>query len=367
MIIFLLTVLKIGSLLPLTGPLSAYGRDCLMGMKLAADELAIQGYDIKLYVADNYGEPDETVKKLREIVAKGVDVIIGPLISSCVLEIKDEIGREGILLITPSATNDKVTEGNDNIWRICFTDRMQGTAMSKFAYEVLRKNKAAILCDSANPYSRELAKYFAHSFEEMGGEIVYVGFYKSGTFFYAKILDEVIAHSPDCLFIPGYCEDVGHIIREARIRGLDIPLLGTDGWDSPRLVDLSGKHSGENYYCTHFFTGVPSSDVSIFCQKYMERYIMAPSSFSALGYDAVKLIATLAGREGIKSKELKEKIKELKKFEGVTGEMIFEGERDPLKDFYIIRLKDGELQLAKIVKVKKVTSDKIDIEFSEEW
>ncbi|MDI6840079.1 MAG: ABC transporter substrate-binding protein [bacterium] len=336
--------LKIGAVLPLTGPISSYGRDCLLGMKMAVDEVNAAGtkYAVHkkftLIVKDNYGDREETRVKLEELAAENVSVIIGPLTSTNVIAVGPYIDSLRIPVIAPSATNPIVTKVSNLIFRICYTDEFQGETMAKFASYVLDRKKAALLVDTSQIYSKDLAKSFRECFENLGAEIVKEEYYSSTDVDFRRQLSEIRKMKPDCIFVPGYYPQVGLIIKQAREMGIPTPLLGGDGWDSPRLLDLTGKRTGTNFYCTHFFSKDP--EVEDFRANYVSRFVLEPTSFCALGYDAIKLLAYLQLKDA-NCETIVNELSKVRDFKGVTGILSFKKSRDPIKSILILRVQHG--------------------------
>ena len=139
-------------------------------------------------------------------------------------------------MITPSSTNPAVTEKGDYIFRMCFVDPYQGEAMAKYLIGTGVK-KAAILIDVKSDYSTGLAKFFRETFVANGGTIVTTGSYSKGDNDFRAQLNSIKATKPEVIFVPGYYNDIGQIAIQAREIGITQPLVGGDGWESPKLLE----------------------------------------------------------------------------------------------------------------------------------
>jgi branched-chain amino acid transport system substrate-binding protein len=194
-------------------------------------------------------------------------------------------------MITPSSTNDEVTRKGDYIFRICFTDSYQGEYQAVFADQWATTNskpkKVAMLLDVKSDYSQGLGKVFSAKFASLGGKIIGTQSYANGDSDFRSQLTAIKATNPSLLFVPGYYTDIGQIAIQARDLGITVPLLGGDGWESPKLLEIGGKALEGSFYTNHYFFGDPAPTVRNFVQKYKERYGVIPDALAALGYDAM--------------------------------------------------------------------------------
>lgn len=339
--------LKVGVVLPLSGSISSYGRDCLAGMQVAMEEITSEGGKISIVVQDNYGDPTASVDAVKNLVAQGVHLIIGPLTSKNVIEVAPYIDKLKLPLIAPAATSPKVTEASSSIIRICYTDELQGKSIANFAYYVLGKRTTALLVDRTQTYSKDLADAFKQHFQQLGGRVLTEETYATGDTYFQPQLQIIKTYNPDCIFVPGYYEDVASIIKQAAELGIVKFILGGDGWDSSRLLELIGPQLGPYFFCTHFFKNDPS--VRAFRDAYKRKTLMEPSSFSALGYDAIKIL-DVAQFTDTTATEIVYELRRVENFNGVTGNLSFKTGtgspgRDPQKEVLILRLEKGTLSL----------------------
>src|SRR5207248_3267484 len=184
--------------------------------------------------------------------------------------------------ITPSSTNPQVTLVGDYIFRVCFTDPYQGEMLANFASENLKAKNAAILKDVRNDYSVGLAQFFTDAFTKAGGKIVTEVSYSADDKDFKGQLTKIKSAKPDVIFVPGYYTEAGLIAQQARELGLKQPLLGGDGWESPKLVEIGGSALDGSYYSNHYFVGDPNPRVQDFVTKYKAKYSADPDSIAAL-------------------------------------------------------------------------------------
>jgi branched-chain amino acid transport system substrate-binding protein len=279
-------------------------------------------------------------------------------------------------MITPSSTNPKVTQVGDYIFRVCFIDPFQGEVMAKFAWNTLKVSKAAILKDVKNDYSVGLAHFFTDTFTKLGGKILCDESYSEGDIEFRAQLTSIRAKNPDVIFIPGYYTEVGLIARQARDLGIKIPLIGGDGWDSPRLLEIGGEALNNCYYSNHYTPEDPRSEIQNFIKEFKARYNEIPDAMAPLGYDATMIACDAIKRSGILSpenvelafknakgtknlmqaintpenrKKIKDAIAQTKDFPGVTGIITIDENRNAKKPAVVLKVEDQKLKYVETI------------------
>lgn len=336
--------LKIGVILPQEGPASIYGKSALKGASLAIEELKDKeffGKNVEFVIRDNKGLPDLT-KEIMLSFGEDKDVIcvIGPAISKNAFISASVSQRYSLPVLSPTATHPLVTKIGDFVFRVTFTDSIQGAILAKFIYEKLNKKKVAILYEANDPYSEVLSRNFEISLKNLGGEVVTSEFFlEKDTVFYSK-LDKINSLNPEVLFLPVYANYVPLIIKQALEIKFNPVFVGGDGWYSKDLVknnkDIFKKVTA--YISSPFTPDLPSDKVKYFVEKYKEKYGEVPDFASALTYDAVNIVFNVLGK--IEKPERIKFMSGLKgfEFEGVTGRISFKKGKDPLKDVFIIKI-----------------------------
>jgi len=223
--------------------------------------------------------------------------------------------------------------------------------MARFAYNSLGKKKGAILRDVRNDYSVGLADFFTAEFKKLGGTILVDEKYSEGDTDFRAQLTKIKSAQPEFLFVPGYYADAAKIAKQARDLGITVPFIGGDGWESAKLFEIGGKSVEGSFYGNHYFAGDTNPAVSNFVAKFKEKYGEQPDSMAALGYDAAKLLADSIKRAGTTDGEaLRKTLAETSGWEGVTGTMSFDENRNPVKPIVILEIKDGQLALKESMK-----------------
>jgi branched-chain amino acid transport system substrate-binding protein len=336
----------------LTGDQAAFGTSTVQGVTIAAEEInaagGLLGRKIRLVVEDDQGRPDEAASVVTKMITSDeVLALIGENSSNQSLAAAPIAQANGVPMISPSSTNPAVTEKGDHIFRVCFTDPYQGKALATFVRDTLKLDSAAMLVDRRNDYSVGLAAVFRREFESKGGKIVAEQSYSGGDSEFRPQLTTIRGASPKVLFIPGFYTDVGQIAIQARDLGLDVPLVGGDGWDSPTVIQIGGKSVEGSYFSDHYFVGDTRPVVQNFVQKYEKRHGRKPEATAALGYDALHILANAVRAAGsLDRKAIRDRIAATKDYEGVSGTITMGPDRNPIKPVAMIRIENGQMNFA---------------------
>jgi len=336
----------------LTGDQAAFGTSTVQGVRIAAEEInaagGILGKKIRLVVEDDQGRAEEAASVVTKLITSdNVVGLIGENSSNQSLAAAPIAQSNGVPMISPSSTNPAVTEKGEYIFRVCFTDPYQGTALAAFVRQNLKLETAAILQDQKNDYSVGLAAVFRKEFEAAGGKIVAQQSYSGGDSEFRPQLTTIKAASPQVLFIPGFYTDVGQIAIQARDLGLNVPLVGGDGWDSPVVIQIGGKSIEGSYFSDHYFVGDTRPVVRKFVGEYQKRHGKKPEATAALGYDALHIFAAAAKRaNSLDRKAIRDQIAATKDYDGVSGKISFGPDRNPIKPVAMIKIENGQMNFA---------------------
>ena len=337
-------VIKIGGIAPLTGDVAVYGVAADNGVKLAIEEInangGLLGKQIQYVVYDDKGDPTEAVNAYKKLTSNDqVDAIVGAVTSKPTLTVTPLAAKDGIPMITPTATALEVTSAGPNIFRACFIDPYQGEVMAKFAVEELGASKAAIIYNTADDYSVGVAEAFKEAVEGYGTQVVSFEGYNGDDKDFKAVLTNVKSQGPDVLFIPDYYNRVGLIAQQAKEVGITATLLGADGWDG--VIGVNPDAVEGAYFCNHYSTDDAAEEVQNFLKVYKEKYNEDPVSFAALGYDAMKILAAAIEKAGSTDKDAVVKALAETDITSVTGKITFDENRNPVKEVSIIKIENG--------------------------
>jgi branched-chain amino acid transport system substrate-binding protein len=246
-------------------------------------------------------------------------------------------------MISPSSTNPKLTQTGDYIFRVCFIDPFQGQVMADFSMNQLKAKTAAVLRDQKNDYSMGLADFFIQRFKEKGGTIVIDQSYVAGDVDFKSQLTNIRAQKPDVIFVPGYYGEVGLVAQQARELGIKVPILGGDGWESPKLFEIGGKALDGCYYSTHFSPDSTDPKVKDYVQKFKTRFGYAPDGLATLGYDAGGvLVAALKNSKSLDEADIRDAIAATKNYLGATGSITLDADRNAVKSAVVLKISGGK-------------------------
>lgn len=346
--------IKIGVNLELSGPVASYGSSQNDGFNLAVEEInaagGIDGKQIKLVTVDNKSDAAESTNAAIKLTSQDkVAAIIGPATSGNSVAQVQIANDSKTPMITPSGTSPTVTVAdngsvNEFAFRTSFIDPFQGTVAANFAANELKVKTAAVYSDNASDYAKGLAASFIKDFEAAGGTIVQQESYVAKDTDFRSTLTRIKGANPEFIFIPGYYEEVGLIVKQARELGITVPLMGADGWDSPTIVDLAGAEALNNtFVINHYSAEDPDGKAKEFAEKFNDKFGKAPNSFNALGYDTVYLLKDAIERAGsTDGTKIKEALEATDNLDLVTGLYSVDENHHPVKSATILEFVDGK-------------------------
>ncbi|AZV63402.1 ABC transporter substrate-binding protein [Peribacillus frigoritolerans] len=345
--------IKIGVNLELSGGVASYGQSIAEGLELATAEINKEGIDgkkIKLIKVDNKSEASEATSGAIKLTSQDqVAAIVGAATSTNSIAQVQIAQDNKVPVISPSGTSPEITFSkdklNDYVFRTSFIDPFQGTVAANFAAKEIKAKSAAIYIDSSSDYSKGLAAAFKEQFEKNGGKVVAEEAYIAKDTDFRSTLTRLKSAKPDFIFLPGYYEEAGLIVKQARETGLDVPFMGGDGWDSPKLVEIAGAKALNNTFITnHYSSGDPDKKIQNFVSAFKAKYKdKSPDAFNALGYDTGYFLADAIKRAGsADSEKIKEALEKTADLELVTGTFTLDEKHNPIKSATILEFKEGK-------------------------
>jgi len=344
--------IKIGLNYELSGAAASYGQDTLNGVLMAIDEInaagGVLGKQITYVKLDNKTDPAESTSAATRLATKeNVSIILGPATTGATKAAIPVADKNKVPLISASATADDVTVDAKGVkeyaYRICFNDSFQGTVMANFASKNLNAKNAVVLMDNSSDYGKGLAKTFTETFTKNGGTIVAQEAFVKDEKDFNAILTKIKDKTFDILLIAGYYNEAGLIIKQARALGIDKPVLGGDGLDSPVLGELAGKTALNKVYFSNHYSSLDKDPLIVkFMEEFKNKNSKDPNAFSALGYDLGYFAADAIKRaNSTDPAKIKEALDNTTEFKGVTGTFSIDKNHNPVKTAVVIELKDG--------------------------
>lgn len=344
-------VIKIGSMFELTGSAAAYGTSMNNAVHMAVDEInedgGINGKQVEVVEYDTKTDETEAASLTTRLGTRDqVTAIIGPATTGSMQAAIPSANTAQVPIMSPTATDDGVlTDSNGEVhpyaWRTSFTNSFQGSALAQFANDELDAKSAVILSDNSSDYAIGLTETFKKVFD---GEIVASENFSEGETDFSAVLTNIKDMDFDVLYVPGYYEEAGPIIKQAREMGLDQPILGPDGMGNEILRELAGaENMNDIYYTSHFVVTSEDPAVQEFVSDYKDEFNVEADMFTGLAYDSVYVLKeAIESAESSNPKEVNETLKNITDFPGITGTFSFDEMHDPVKTVNIIEIQDNE-------------------------
>lgn len=338
--------IRIGGLAPLTGDAASYGVAVNNAIQMAVEDInangGIDGKQIEYIYYDEKGDTTEATNAYNKLVQDDkVVAIIGDVTTKPTLAVAQTSQQDNIPIITATATAAEVTLTGPNIFRACFTDPFQGELMAFYASEKLGATKVAVLSDMADDYSSGIAEAFVAKAEELGMQVVADEKYQDGDVDFKSQLTNIKGQNPDVLFLPVYYEDLRLISAQAKEVGVTAQLCGADGWDSVLTDNFDSSVLNGGVFCSQYSTESTDERVQNFISTYKEKYEMDPNMFAVLAYDATNMMAQAISDAGSTDSQAIIDAMAALEYDGLTGHMTFDEDRNPQKSAVIVSIQDN--------------------------
>ena len=372
--IFLLTacgtagnpVIKIGINAPITGDIPKVGEGSKYAAEMWLEDIDAAGgldvggtmYQVELVIEDNESKAESATKANTKMITQDeVLVIVGPQSSKQAVPAGEVANNYETPMVSPWSTNPNTTLDRPWVFRGCFLDPFQGPVVANFVTDEFGFTKAAVLYDVASDYPKGLAENFKSAWEELHGEgsvVAYESFTTKDTDFSAQ-LTTIIGSGAEFFFTPQYYNEVALIVQQAHELGWDAPIVGSDSWGSTETVELCGEDCYGLFFSTHYAAAGATGATKAFIDRYNETYGYVPGDVGALTWDDLDLVqmaiedcGEITGDIDVDRKCVKDALASIKDFPGITGDMTFTEEGDPIKCAVIVRISDeGEYEFYK--------------------
>jgi branched-chain amino acid transport system substrate-binding protein len=324
--------------------------------ELAVEEInaagGIDGRPLELLQRDDYADPDSAVFVATDLYEAGVSAVIGHLFSGTTLAAASVYngGPDPVAAISPSSSSPDVSTAGDYTFRICPSDIAHGAALARWAYDTLGLHRGAVLYLN-DQYGRGIRQTFVKDFSRRGGVLQSIDPYLGDIPHVGPYLDRLVkTGGADFLVVAGNRTEAEEILRQARRRGLTLPLLGGDGLEG---IEAAGALAEGVYLTSAYLPTLATAANKMFLQAYRKKFPTAglPNQPAAATYDAVYLLREVIGRAGTKRQAVRRELARVGSgapaFRGVTGIVAFDSRGDvPSQPVYIGVVRDGAVRLA---------------------
>jgi branched-chain amino acid transport system substrate-binding protein len=342
-----LNTVKIGAFLSLTGATSAYGISAANAIKFATDETnrngGIDGKQIELEIEDDKSNTQDVPGIVEHLIKEHkVHALIAEPVSTRAMMAAPVAQQNKIVMISSASVKPELTQQGDYIFRACFISSTEGEAIAKFAVDRLKAKKVAIILDDKNDYAVVLAGFFADSFKKLGGEIVSQQKYEANATDLNAQMSAIKTAAPDIVFAPGFYTTAPLVARELKKSDIKATLIGSDGWDSPKLMDGGSEPFEGVYFANHFWAGSDDPLVKKFVADYHAKYGVDPDAGAATAYDAARMLFDAFKRaKSTDSAAVRNALAQTKDFPGVTGKITLDANRNAQVPVYMLRIEKG--------------------------
>ena len=331
----------------LTGDTASYGISSVNAIRLATEEIntsgGIGGKQLELVVEDDHSNTQEVTGLVNKLITQDkVLAIVGESVSTRALAAAPVAQANKVVMISPASVKPEVTLQGDYIFRACFTSPKEGAAVAEFALNKLKARRAAIILDQKNDYAVVLASFFREHFKRLGGETVSEESYAATDKDISKQTAAIKATHPDVIFAPGFYTTAGLVARAVKQQHLEAALIGSDGWDSPQLLEAGGESLRGVYVPNHFWVNNENALVQRFVRDYKLKYGLPPDALAATAYDAARMLFDAIRRaRSVESAAIRDALAKTADFSGVTGTITLDAERNALVPVYILRIEEN--------------------------
>ncbi|MFH1981049.1 MAG: ABC transporter substrate-binding protein [Pseudomonadota bacterium] len=360
--------IKIGINAPITGDIPKVGEGSKFAAQMWLDDIIAAGgldvggkkYKVELAIEDNESKAESAVKAMTKLITEDeVLAVVGPQSSKQAVPAGEVANNYKTPMISPWSTNPNTTKDRPYVFRGCFLDPFQGPVLANFIKEEFGFTKAAVLYDVASDYPKGLAEFFKQAWEKNNGPgsvVAYESFTTKDTDFSSQ-LTQIIRSGAEVLFTPQYYNEVALIVQQAHELGWKGPIVGSDSWGSAETVTLCGADCYGLFFSTHYAAAGATGATKEFIDRYNKKHGYIPDDVGALTWDSLGLVkraiqdcGTITGDIAKDRQCVRDALAKIKAYDGITGQMTFTEDGDPIKAAVIVRISDkGEYEFYKSV------------------
>jgi branched-chain amino acid transport system substrate-binding protein len=339
--------IKIGAWLPMTGAVAAYGQDAWSSLQIAKEmKPTVLDKRVELVLVDTKSDKIEAANAMSRLIEKEkVIAVIGEMISGDTMAGGPIAEKAKIPVVSPTATSPLVTQGKKYLFRVCFIDPVQGEVAAKYAVNMLKAKKAALIVDKSQDYCVGLGKFFKDYFIRLGGRIVAETFCVTEDKDFSAQISTIKQANPEVIYAPNYYSPVALFTKQTRELGLKAPVLSGDGAQADELIQIGGKEVEGVAFTGHFnakavTTKLARDFIARFEKKYPNK---EPNAFHALGADAYfVLLDAISRAKSTKGEAIRAALATTKNFEAISGKLSIGEDGNAVKPMVINVVKDGK-------------------------
>lgn len=336
---------KVGVISYLSGGGAAYGEAIRQGLELARDEINAKGkVKIELIVEDSKGEKNEAINAANKLIHKdNVVAIVGPTLSGEMFAVGPIASQAGVSIMGTSTTAEGITDIGDTVFRNSLPESLAIPPAVKKAQEKFGLKRVAVMYSNNNDFAVSGYKTFVKAIQDNGMEIITTETFADKDTDFSAQLTKIASLKPDAVMVAGLYQEAALILKKAREIGLNVPVVGNNGFNSPQLIKSAGSAAEGAIVASPWYPGKDDATVKNFITAYKAKYNKEPDQFAAQAYDALFIIADALEKAGTGTdvKKVRDSLAAVKDFHGVTGKFAFDASRNPAMDVTVLIVKDG--------------------------
>jgi branched-chain amino acid transport system substrate-binding protein len=342
---------RLGLAGPLTDPV---GRPMLLAAQMAVEEInaagGVNGRRLELVSYDDHGDTDSALAVATRLYDSDVRAVVGHVFSGTTMSAAPVYngGTDPLVELTPSSSAPGVRALGDYTFRICPSDLAHGQALARWAKNDLHHDAGTVFYLNEE-YGRGIRQAFVEEYQRLGGTIEAVNPYLGGTPDLGPYLDRLAKTGRSkFMLVAGNLSEGQAVLKQARARGIPLPILGGDGLEG---LESSGAIADGSYETSAYVPTIGTTANRRFVEAYRAKYPEAgqPNQPAAGAYDAVYLLVDVMRQAGTGRRQIRDGLAARTgnhAFEGVTGRIAFDSAGDLAGgSVYILQVRNGALQL----------------------
>jgi branched-chain amino acid transport system substrate-binding protein len=320
--------IRIGVVLPLTGELSNFGRAVRNGVQMSVDDFNINN-NINVYVKfeDSQAKPAMAVSALLKLIDYDkVDIVIGSLTSSETLAMVPIANKRKILLISPTASNPKLSNSSPYFYRVWPSDTFDGMIAAKYSYTKFGARKVAIIYIN-NDYGLGLKNKYNDIFRLMGGKVISIDSYLENASDFRTLLIKIKQNKPDLIYLPGHPRSIGMILKQSRELNMNFKFISNVAAEDKEFINVAGSAANGLIFTSPTYS-VNSRENNDFVNKYTKKYTQEPDVHAVKGYEAAAILLEAIKKGNSSADDIRKYINSKKSFNMISGKLTFDKNGD---------------------------------------
>lgn len=322
------SVIKIGSILPLTGDYATYATKAKNGYDSAISEInQKETPKIEIIYEDSKGTPKDALNAYNKLKFNKVNTIIGLLSSPVVLAVAPIAEKDKIILFSTGASSPDISKAGKYIFRNVPSDIYEAKLMASYMYKRFKKNITAVLYIN-NDYGIGVFNEFIDTFKKHGGSIRISENYNKGTINFRTQLSKIIKSNPDALYLVGYTE-LGLIVNQFKELGGRCQIFSTALFEDQEILKTAGKNADGIIFTSITFDNDSKDPNAVeFRKNYYSKYGKYPDGFAAVAYDGIKIVYDALKNNPDDTEKVVQNLLNVNNYNGLLGNLNFDKNGD---------------------------------------